>query len=191
MGGVDGMSGGKFKTHQIDGRPMTVPEIAQMLGLTPAALQLRRSRLNGASYQVIVDMYRANQFGSYHDRAPRWMVEGRWMTLQDIADMLGIAKHSLINYRVKHPGASIAEAIEYYRTPRSRKGVGGRKATVYRVRGKDYTIPQVARRFGVDPQSVRRYVDHHSMAEALEHYRARQSTREARAHREIMRILGY
>ena len=53
--------GKKPELHQVDGRNMTVNEIAEMLGISRLSLQKRRSNLGGASYQTIVNMYRANQ----------------------------------------------------------------------------------------------------------------------------------
>jgi hypothetical protein len=73
----------------IDGTEMTAQQIADMLGCTLNALQSRKCRLGGISYQALVNMWRENQFGFGSDgKVPRYLVEGRWMTRRQIAEML-------------------------------------------------------------------------------------------------------
>ena len=184
----------KPEMHRVDGREMTAVEIAQMLGITKNALRHRRNRLGGISMQAVVNMYRENQFGSYHDRAARYLIDGQWMTRTQIAEKLGVSPVSLSNRRCQR-GESMAEAVEHFRqwNESGRKknplGNGGRPAQQYRVGSRYYTIPGVARKYGVAVPTVRRYVYAHGMAEALKHYQGRGA--QARAEKEIMRILGY
>ena len=190
------MSGRKpFERHLVDGREMTTPEIADMLGITQTALYNRRSELGrGTSYQVIVDMYRANQFGSDHDRSARHMVDGRWMTRAQVAEMLGIRPHTLTCWLCDHKGKALRDAIEYYRQHLQQKGRGGgQKPAVYRVGNRTYTARQVAQMFGVTRTAVngalrRRGGD---MAATIRHYKEREARKRRNAEQEIMRILGY
>lgn len=142
------------KRHLVDGREMTVAEIAGMLGITKKALQVRRSRLGGASYQTIVNMYRENAIGS--DGCYRYMVNGRWMTTGQIADILGVKAHTISSWRYQTKG-SMADAIAWFRQLQTgeRKrypGRGGCPPKKYRVRGRDYTVPGVAEKYGVSRQ---------------------------------------
>ena len=191
--------GGRKPTlHMIDGREMTVAEIADMLGVSQNALETRRSKLGATSYQTVVNMYRENQFGNTHDRSPRHMVEGQWMSRMQIAQMLGITPHTLANWLYTHPKQDIRAAISYYRqrqTGELKRGHGtdGRPPRLYQVGRKTYSVPQVARMFGVSYTSVsfvlkRRNGD---MAATIRHYREREARQKRRAEKEIMEILGF
>lgn len=173
---------------------MTAVEIAEMLGISKAALRCRRSRLGGISYQALVNMYRANQLGSFHDRAARYLIEGEWLTQTQIAERLDVKPHTISAWRYDN-GASMMEAVEHFRRwnegGRVRNPVGGRPARVYVVGNREYTVPGVARKYGVAEQTVRAYVYTHGMAQALKHYQSAERRRRARAEWEIMRILGY
>lgn len=184
--------------HQVDGREMTVAEIADMLGITQSALESRRSRLGRPSYQVVVNMYRGNQFGNTHDRSPRHMVEGQWMTRTQIAQMLGITPHTLANWLYTHPKQDMRAAISYYRqrqTGELKRGHGtdGRPPRLYRVGKRAVTVKTVTERFGVNRSSVNAWLKRHGgdMAAALRHYTEREARRKRKAEKEIMRILGF
>lgn len=183
--------------HQVDGRKMTVNEIAEMLGISRMSLQKRRSLLGGASYQIIVNMYRENQFGSYRDRSPRYMVDGRWISRKEICAELGIARMTLANWFQRNKGHSLNEAIDYYRKVKSgeiKHGSGpGRPPVRYRVGRKDWSVPDVARHFDVCEQSVRRVLEVRGgdMAAVIKHYREREEKKKRKAERAIMDILGF
>lgn len=183
--------------HRVDGREMTVNEIAAMLGISRMSLLKRRSVLGGASYQTIVNMYRGNQFGTYHDRSPRYMVDGRWMSRKEICAELGIARMTLTNWFQRNKGHSLNEAIAYYRRRKSgeiKHGSGpGRTPVRYRVGRKDWSVPDVARHFSVKPQSVRKVLDARGgdMAAVIQHYRDREAAKKRKAERAIMDILGF
>ncbi len=64
------------EVHMIDGVPMTVDEIAEMMGFTYKQLKDRRNRME-CGYQLIVTMWREGRLLRRGDRAPRHMVNGR------------------------------------------------------------------------------------------------------------------
>ncbi len=190
--------GKKPELHRIDEREMTVQEIADMLGITKNALQGRRSRLGLPTYQVVVNMYRENCFGTDHDRSARYMVDGKWQTRKQIAEMLEISPKTLDNWLYANKGKDIGDAVAWFRQYQTgeRKrhhGQGGRKPTLYRVGRKAYSVPQVARMFGVTHTSVafvlkRRNGD---MAATIQHYKEREARMKRRAEQAIMGILGF
>ena len=192
------LAGRKPDRHLIDGREMTVVEIASMLGISKAALHCRRTRLGGISYQAIVNLYRENQFGSDHDRAPRYRIEGEWLTQAQIAERLGVKSHSISAWRYDNR-ASMMEAVEHFRRwneggrKRNPHGLGGRPPRVYVVGNREYTVPGVARKYGMHPMSVRDMLKSRGgdMGKVLAFYQAKQRRRQTRAEQQILRILGY
>ncbi len=190
--------GRKPVRHMIDGREMTVAEIADMLGITQGALESRRSKLGRPSYQVIVNMYRENQFGNAHDRSPRHMVDGQWMSRKQIAQMLGVTPHTLANWLYTHPKQDMRAAISYYRqrqTDELKRGHGtdGRPPRLYKVGKRMISVPQVMRMFGVCHSAVHYVLKKRGgdMAATIRHYREREARRKRKAEKEIMRILGF
>lgn len=181
--------------HPIDGREMTVGEIAEMLGTTIQALRVRRSNMGGVSYQTIVDMFRANMLQTRTDRWNRHFVEGRWITVADAAEMVGVKQKSIREWRATHrhqdgtPG-TLAEAVAYYRQYQTgeRTRYHGRKAKVYRVGKRRLTIYEAARECGSTPnalrQSMRKY--RRTLGEAMQHAG---QVRQRKAELEILRIL--
>ena len=200
VGVVDGMNriGRKPDLHLVDGREMTAVEIAGMLGITKNALRCRRNRLGGISYQAIVNMYRDNQFGSDHDRAARYLIEGEWLTLTQIAERLGVSVHSISQWRCVN-GASMEEAVEHFRRwnegghKRNPRGLGGRPPRVYVVGNREYTVPGVAKKYGKHQTSVRCMLKSRGgdMGKVLACYQAKERRKRQRAEKEILRILGY
>lgn len=185
--------------HMIDGREMTVDEIAELLGCSKRALYVRRCHMGRVSYQLIVDMYRRNQIGS--DKCHRFLVDGRWMTTGEIAQMLGIKKHTLVTWRCNHrrpdgTPAPMAEAITWYRQdnagerPRYQNR-GGRQAVRYRVGRGTVSAPDVASKYGVSRVSVYKMMARcgGDMGRVIRHYRDRERKRVDKAQAEILRIL--
>ena len=188
--------GRKPELHKVDGREMTAVEIADMLGITLNALRMRRSHLGGISYQAIVNMYRANQLGSFHDRAARYLIEGEWLTQAQIAERLGVKSNSISTWRYNNR-ASMMAAVEHFRRwnagGRKRNPRGGRPARVYRVGNREYTVPGVARKYGMSPMSVRDMLKRRGgdMVKVLAFYQAKARRKRERAEQQILRILGY
>ncbi len=184
--------------YLIDGREMTVQEIADMLGVTKMALQQRRSSLGRPTYQTIVNMYRENCFGNAGDRSPRYMVDGKWMTQKQIAGMLGISTSTLSNWLCDNKGKSISDAVAWFRMYQTgeRKrhhGQGGAKPILYRVGRKEYSVPQVARMFGVSHTSVSFVLKHRNgdMTATIRHYKEREARQKRKAEKAIMEILEF
>ena len=204
--------GGKVpELHAVDGKQMTVDEIAAMLGCTKGALYLRRSRLGGISYQLVVDMWRRGQIGNNH--CFRYLIDGKWLTLKEIAAALKLSNpHTLTTWRSAHrkpdgTPASMEDAIAYYRQYLTgelkrggKPGVSGRHWKEYLVNGKVWTVRDVARRYGLHIQTVHNSLHRygHDMGRVLEFYgekerrqKALEEKRRKRAERKLMKILGY
>ena len=185
-------AGRKPDRHMIDGQAMTVEEIAAMLGLTKKAIQVRRCKLGIRSYQVLVDMYRSNQIGS--DHSVRHLVDGRWISVEQAAQELGVKPGSIRQWRFDNKDAdgkppTLAEAYAYFRlwqTGERRRG--GQKPRVYRCRGKLLTAEQAAKLYKVNVVSLRAHIAKHggSMEQAL---RSLEAYRERRAEKAILAIL--
>ena len=188
--------GRKPELHKVDGQMMTLAEIAETLGISKSALRCRRNRLGGISMQAVVTMYRENQFGSYHDRAARYRIEGEWLTQAQIAERLGVKSHSITVWRYNNR-AGMEEAVEHFRRwnegGRKRNPRGGRPAQVYVVGNREYTVPGVARKYGMNPMSVRNMLKSRGgdMGKVLAFYQAKERRKRQRAEKEILRILGY
>lgn len=154
--------------------------------------------MGGISMQAVVNMYRANQFGSDRDRAARYMVEGKWMTRTEIARMLGVLPGSLTRW-IWANKATMDEAVAHFREyvqggrKRNPLGTGGRPAQVYTVGRRKYTVSGVAKQFGVHPMTVRGMLKNRGgdMSKVLAFYQAKAQRKQQRAEKEIMRILGY
>ena len=183
--------------HMIDGQPMTAAEIAEMLGITKRALEVRKCRLNGCSYQLIVNMYRTNQLGSRHDKAHRHKVHGRWMTVAEAATELGVKPHCLVTWRCTHRDAkgnqpTLEEAYDQY--VRFRSGVDvkhpGGPTKYHRVHGKQMTTAEAAKAYRVSETYLRKIMSERkcSLAAAVDQVEA---IRGKKAQKNIMRILGY
>ena len=64
---------------------------------------------------------------------------------------------------------------------------------MYRAGWREYSVPQVARMFGVSHTSVSFVLKHRNgdMAAALRHYREREARQKRKAEKAIMEILGF
>lgn len=184
--------GGRKPTlHMIDGVPMTVDEIAGMLGLTKQALVLRRSRMGGCSYQLIVDLYRENRFASKHDRGARHLVNGQWITAKEAARRVDVQPITLTRYMKAH-GVTLAEAVAHYRKYQTGELARwpGRRPRTYYVNGKLLTFAQAAEKYHTTESALRLYVYKHkcSLNTAVCHLEQR---RKKQAEKDIMKILGF
>lgn len=147
--------GKKPDLHLIDGKKMTVDQIAEMLGATVRALQCRRCRMGGVSYQVIVDMYRTNQIGGTHDKWHRHLVDGEWITIEEGARRVGVTASAIRTWRFNHRDAqgnkpTLAEAMAHYRQYQTGelKRHPGSVAQAHWVNGRMLTIAQAAEKYG-------------------------------------------
>lgn len=180
--------------YLVDGKMMTVAEIAQLMDTTVTGLRVRHSRL-GVSYQTMVDMYRAGQFGSRKTgiRKPH-LIDGRWLSEREIAAELGISKKALANWRITHrkPDGSkptMEEAIEHFREWNACGHVRS-KPKVHRVKGRDMTVAEAAKMLGCTEVALRSSMswNKESLAAAV---KRQERLKARRAEKAIMEILGY
>ena len=186
------MPRGKKKVrHMIDGREMTVDEIAAMLGVTVHTLQVRRCALGGVSYQLIVNMYKNNQIGSVHDKVPRHLVDGEWLTVRQAAERVGVSPITIHHWRQSNPGATLADAMAHYRRYQTGelKRWPGAVARKHYVLGKYLTIAEAAEQYRTTEPALRCHMykhrcSLHAAVKALEERRKRQ------AEKDILAILA-
>lgn len=182
-------------TYMIDGKEMTVQEIADMLGITERAITVRKCNMGGISYQKLVDMYRENQFGNRQDRWPRHMVDGRWMTQAEAAALVGVRVHSMQEWRRlhrQHDGSpsTVQEAVDYFRQYQTgeRKRYRGSVARRQNVHGKKMTVKEAAAKYNTTYNallmSMRNYG--RTLQQAVDHI---EETRRKNAEAAIMKIL--
>lgn len=175
----------------IDGVPMTVDEIADMLGLTKRALELRRYGMGQCSYQLIVNLYRENRFESKHDRGARHLVNGEWITAKEAARRVDVQPVTLTRY-MRSNGVTLAEAVDHYRKYQTGELARwpGRTPRTYYVNGKLLTIRQAAERYHTTETALRLYIYKHkcSLQTAV---RQLEERRKKRAERDILNILGF
>ena len=184
--------GGRKPTlHMIDGVPMTIDQIADLLGVTKHALVVRRSNMGGCSYQLIVNMYRDNRFETKHDRGPRHLVGGEWITVKEAARRVGVQPDILTRYMKAH-GVTLAEAVAHYRKYQTGELARwpGRAPRTYYVNGHLLTIRQAAEKYHTTENSLRMYIFKHkcSLQTAV---RQLEERRKKQAEKDIMKILGF
>lgn len=184
--------GGRKPTlHMVDGQPMTVDEIAALLGITKHALVVRRSNMGGCSYQMIVNMYRDNRFETKHDRGAHHLVNGQWITTKEAARRVGVQPVTLTRY-MKANGVTLAEALDHYRKYQTGELTRwpGRRPRTYYVNGKLLTIRQAAEKYHTSENSLRLYIVKHqcSLQTAVKRLEER---KKKQAERDILNILGF
>lgn len=177
--------------YEIEGRKMTVKEIAEMMGISKHALEAQRYRRQ-LSYQAIVAQYRQNRVLKMHDRWPRHLVHGQWMTVQQAAASLGLSPHTLRNWMAQQRGtgqeATLEAAWDHYKYDRGRRG--GRTAIRHWVNNRQLTVAEAAEKYRLSENALRLYMFKHraSLNTAVKRC---QEARQKRAEREIMTILGF
>lgn len=186
------MMAGRKQRYPVDGRLMTVDEIAGMLGVTAKALYTRRSRMGLASYQLIVDMYREGRICSVHDKWPRYLVDGEWMTVRDIAEEGGVKPSAVHNWMHIHKNATMGEVRAHFREWARGGGKyrGGSLPREHKVHGRTTTVAREAERLGVPINRLYLRMSRHgcSLQAAV---RSEDRWQRRKAHIRIMRILGY
>jgi transposase len=183
---------GKGKKHLVDGEWMTVSEAAARLAIKPQQIYHQMSARK-CGLQAVVRMYRDGMIIG-QGRAARYMVGGKWMTIRDAAEMLGVTVNAIRMwmYRHRHMDGSqstLSEAIAAYRDGRVTRQ-RGRVAVQYYVGRKPMTIQDAADMLGVSRNCIQLYMHRHrcSLARAVKFYDAK---KRKRAEHEIMKILGY
>ncbi len=182
---------GKPKKHLVDGEWMSVEEAAEMLGLRSKQIYSQMSQKK-CGLQAVVRMYREGYILG-QGRAARHMVDGRWMTIKDAAEMLGVTMMAIYLWRFRHrkPDGSmpsLAETVAAYRSGEVKRS--GKLPKQHRVAGKLMTMREAAEMMGVSYNTMQLYTYKHrcSLDKAVKHYKAQ---KKQRAEREILRILGY
>jgi hypothetical protein len=181
--------------YLVDGKMLTVAEIAELMNTTVHGVRVRHSRLGKPSYQTMVDMYRAGQFGSKRTgyRKPH-LIDGRWMSVQEVAAELGVNARSITTWRCqrRRPDGTrptVEEAIEHFKAWKACGHVRS-KPKVHRVKGRDMTVAEAAKMLGCTETALRSSMSWNK--ESLAATVKRQERLKARrAEKEILRILGF
>lgn len=184
--------GSKPTLHLVDGKQMTVNEIADMLGVTRQWMVQRRSQMGGVSYQLIVDMYRDGRLLTKHDRWPRHCVHGRWITLKQAAEELNCKPHSIDNWRSTHRDKNgnkptLEEAYDHFKEAHKRGP--GKVPKKHWVNGKQMTVRQAAEKYDTEVGALRNLMSRHqcSLDTAVKRLEA---WRKRRAEQAILEILN-
>ena len=171
----------------MDGEQVTVKEIAERLGVKAKQIYNQMSDRK-VSLQVVVNLYRENQILHDQGNAARYMVNGKWMTIRQAAEALGVSRGAVYQYMYKYQ-CSLAETMVAYRHGLVTKAHGNR--TVYhRVGRRTMTVAEAAAKLGVSVNAVRIYMYKHktSLAATIRHYEQR---KKQKAEKAILEILGF
>ena len=182
---------GKARVHYVDGRETTVGEMAEALGMKRQALySLMCHRQCGL--QTAVYLIRENLAMNGQGKAGRWMVDGRWMTIRQAAEMLGVERLRVYQWMRRHrqPDGTLAplsEAVAAFREGRVKHGTG-QPYVQHRVGRGTMTTIEAAERLGVSVCAVRLYMNRHkaSLAATIRHYEKRKMQK---AEKDILKIL--
>lgn len=183
---------GKPKLHFVDGEWITVQEAADRLGVMRQQLygQMHNRR---CSLQVAVNLYRENLALHGQGRADRHMVNGRWMTVRQVAEMLGITVTALRDYMWYHRQpdgrpTTLAEAVEAYRSGAVSRG--GKAPIQHRVGRKTMTCAEAAEMLGIDVRCLRLHMSKNkaTLPQTIRYYEAK---KKKKAEKAILNILGF
>ena len=136
-------------------------------------------------------MYRNNQLCSKHDKFYRHMVNGKWTTVQEVAEALGMSPKIISKYRscARRPDGTKPTLEETYEHFKNRKR-GGKMPRVYYVKGRRMTIAEAAKKYDTTENALRTYMCRHkSTLETA--VRRLEERRTKRAVKDIMCILGF
>ena len=138
-------------------------------------------------------LYRENLSLHGQGRADRHMVDGRWMSIRQAAEMLSVTVTALRGYLYSHRQpdgrpATLAEAVDAYRSGAVR--LGGHPPRLHRVGRRMMTQAEAAEMLGIDVNAVRCYMSQNkaTLAQTIRHYESR---KRRKAEKDILRILGY
>ena len=181
---------GKPKKHLVDGRMVTVPEIAEEFGLTCQQIY-QQMHHKACSLQVIVDLYRENQILHGQGHAGRHYVDGQWMTVRQASEMLGVSMTALYNWMHNHRRADgrparLADAVDAYREGLVKHD--GREPVQHRVGGRTMTTFEAAEKLGINVLALRLHMSRHkaSLASTIRYYEQR---KRKKAEKDILAIL--
>lgn len=180
---------GKPKKHLVDGEWITVQEAADRMGVMRQQLYCQMSNRR-CSLQVAVNLYRENLVLHDQGRADRHMIGGRWMTVRQAAEMLGITVTALRDYMWAHRAPngrqSLALAVEAYRSEAVLRG--GKSPVQHRVGRKTMTCAEAADMLGIDVNAVRKHMCTHraTLAQTIKYYETR---KRRKAEKEILEII--
>ena len=169
--------GAKARVHYVDGRETTVGEVAEEMGLTRQQLyNLMWHRQCGL--QTAVNLIRDNMALNGQGKAGLWMVKGKWMTIRQAAEMLGLTHDQIYQWMRRHrqPDGSLgrlSDAMDAFRE--NRVIHGGTAPKQHRVNGRVMTTFEAAEKLGVSVNAVRAYMHKHkaSLATTIRHYEKR------------------
>ena len=175
---------GVAKQHYVDGQYKTVSEVAEALDVKPQALYNQMSN-RGISLQVAVNMIRENQVLNGQASGQRHMVNGRWMTVRQAAEMLGVTIDSVKDYMYSHK-CPLAEVVAAYREKRVTHG--GSHPVQHRVGNRTMTTFEAAEKLGVSVDAIRLHMYKHktSLAATIRYYEKRKIKQ---AEKDILAIL--
>ena len=176
--------GGVSKKHLVDGRWVTVKEIAAEMGLKPQQLY-HQMHVHRCGLQAVVNMIRENQILNGQASSPRWMVDGKWTTINQAAEALGVTHYTVYNYMYNHK-FTLQEAVDAIRAGKLRHG--GHDPVRHNVRGKAMTTFEAAEALGVSVNAIRIHMHRtgDSLAATIQYYE-KKKLRDAE--RRIMKIL--
>ena len=181
---------GVAKQHYVDGRWTTVAEMSEELGLKPQQLY-NLMHHNRCGLQTVVRMVRENLVLHDQGRAARHMVDGKWMTVRQAAEMLGVSVTALKDWMYSHKQtdgqpAMLADAVRAYREKRVTHG--GSQAAAHRVGKQTMTAREAAEKLGVSVNAVRLHMYKHktSLAATIRYYEKRKLKK---AEKDILAIL--
>ena len=183
---------GKPKKHLVDGEWMSVEEAADRTGLRRQQLYSLMHHKR-CSLQIAVNLYRENLALHGQGRADRHMIGGRWMTVRQAAEMLGVPRSTIQSYIYSHRQpdgrpATLAEAVDAYRSGAVKHG--GHPPRLHRVGRRMMTTFEAADMLGVNVQTLRTYMSKHkaTLAQTIKYYETR---KRRKAEKDILTILGF
>ena len=183
---------GKPTKHLVDGEWITVQEAADRLGLRRQQLY-SLTHHKRCSLQVAVNLYRENLALHDQGRANRHMVDERWMSIRQAAEMLSVTVTALRSYLYSHRQpdgrpATLAEAVDAYRSRAVRHG--GHPPRLHRVGRRMMTQAEAAEMLGINVNAVRMHMSKHkaTLAQTIKYYETR---KRRKAEKDILNILGF
>lgn len=124
--------------------------------------------------------------GARGPQPARQLVDGRWMTLAEVAKMLGKHHNTLICYMADHPGIGYQVIADRYRAGEVRRG-GIHPTKRHRVHGKLLTVREAAAKYKLNAHTLYWHMERgRTLQQAVDTMVKR---RQRRAEREILRIL--